>query len=157
MKAGDKLTVSGPYGEFGARASEREIVMIGGGVGMAPLRAIIFDQLQRLKTRRKISFWYGARSRGDLFYVEDFDRLQAEHDNFSWTVALSDPAPGDAWSGATGFIHDVVFERYLKSHPAPEHCEYYVCGPPLMIKAVLAMLDETGVDEDMIFYDDFGG
>ncbi|MDH3236080.1 MAG: NADH:ubiquinone reductase (Na(+)-transporting) subunit F, partial [Alphaproteobacteria bacterium] len=156
VKAGDTLNVTGPYGEFGARKSDREMVFIGGGVGMAPLRAIIFDQFERLGTRRKISFWYGARSRGDLFYIEEFDRLQAEYDNFCWTVALSDPAPGDDWDGATGFIHDVVFERHLKDHPAPEDCEYYLCGPPLMIKAVLAMLDEAGVDDDSIFNDDFG-
>lgn len=156
VKAGDTINATGPYGEFGARQSEREMVFIGGGVGMAPLRAIIFDQLKRLGTRRKISFWYGARSRCDLFYVKEFDRLQAEYDNFCWTVALSDPAPGDDWDGATGFIHDVVFERHLKDHPAPEDCEYYLCGPPLMIKAVLAMLDEAGVDDDGIFNDDFG-
>jgi Na+-transporting NADH:ubiquinone oxidoreductase subunit F len=156
VKTGDTLTVIGPYGEFAARQSEREMVFIGGGVGMAPLRAIIFDQLERLGTRRKISFWYGARSRVDLFYVKEFEQLQAEHENFRWTVALSDPAPGDDWDGATGFIHDVVLERYLKDHPAPENCEYYLCGPPLMMKAVLAMLDEAGVDDDSIFNDDFG-
>ncbi len=156
VKAGDTLNVAGPYGEFGARQSEREMVIIGGGVGMAPLRAIIFDQLERLGTRRKISFWYGARSRTEVFYAEEFDQLQAEHENFRWTVALSDPAPGDDWDGATGFIHDVVFERHLKNHPALEDCEYYLCGPPLMIKAVLAMLDEAGVDDDSIFNDDFG-
>ncbi|HSG94103.1 MAG TPA: NADH:ubiquinone reductase (Na(+)-transporting) subunit F, partial [Afifellaceae bacterium] len=136
VKADDRLSVSGPYGEFGARQSEREMVFIGGGVGMAPLRAIIFDQLERLGSQRKMSFWYGARSRADLFYVDEFDRLQAEHKNFHWTVALSDPAPDDDWDGATGFIHDVVFERHMKDHPAPEACEYYLCGPPLMIKAV---------------------
>jgi Na+-transporting NADH:ubiquinone oxidoreductase subunit F len=156
VKAGDTLIVTGPYGEFGARQGDREMVFIGGGVGIAPLRAIIFDQLTRLGTRRKISFWYGARSRVDLFYVEEFGRLQAEHENFRWTAALSDPVSGDDWGGATGFIHDVVFEHYLKDHPAPEGCEYYLCGPPLMIKAVLAMLDEAGVDEDSIFNDDFG-
>jgi Na+-transporting NADH:ubiquinone oxidoreductase subunit F len=155
-KAGDTINVTGPYGEFGARQSEREMVFIGGGVGMAPLRAIIFDQLKRLGTRRRISFWYGARSGGDLFFVEEFDRLQAEYPNFRWTVALSDPASGDDWGGVIGFIHDVVFERYLKDHPAPEDCEYYLCGPPLMIKAVLAMLDEAGIDDDSIFNDDFG-
>jgi Na+-transporting NADH:ubiquinone oxidoreductase subunit F len=157
VKAGDRLNVAGPYGTFGARQSEREMVFIGGGVGMAPLRAIIFDQLERLGSQRKMSFWYGARSRADLFYVDEFDRLQAEYPNFRWTVALSYPAPDDDWDGATGFIHDVVFERHLRNHPAPEDCEYYLCGPPLMIKAVLAMLDETGVDDDSIFNDDFGG
>lgn len=124
---------------------------------MAPLRAIIFDQLVRLGTNRKISFWYGARSRADLFYVDEFDRLQEEHENFRWTVALSDPAADDQWDGANGFVHDVVLERHLANHPAPETCEYYLCGPPLMIKAVLTMLDEAGVGSDSIFNDDFGG
>lgn len=155
-KAGDEMTVTGPYGDFAARETEREMVFIGGGVGMAPLRAIIFDRLQRAGTRRTMSFWYGARSRADLFYEEEFDALAASHPNFSWTPALSDPAAGDRWTGATGFIHDVVLERHLAGHPAPEDCEYYLCGPPLMIRAVLAMLDEVGVDPDSIFFDDFG-
>ncbi|MDP3610502.1 MAG: NADH:ubiquinone reductase (Na(+)-transporting) subunit F, partial [Rubrivivax sp.] len=157
VKAGDTLEVAGPHGDFGATPTQREMVFIGGGVGMAPLRAIIFDQLVRVGTQRKISFWYGARSRADLFYVEAFDRLQEEHENFRWTVALSDPAADDGWEGATGFVHDVVYERHLKDHPAPETCEYYLCGPPLMIKAVLTMLDEAGIDPDSIFNDDFGG
>jgi Na+-transporting NADH:ubiquinone oxidoreductase subunit F len=156
LAAGEKVAIAGPYGDFAATSSDREMILIGGGVGMAPLRAIIFDQLERLGTRRKISFWYGARSAIDLFYADEFDALAARHDNFRWTVALSDPAPTDNWYGATGFIHDVVFERYLKDHPAPEDCEYYLCGPPLMIKAVLAMLDQAGVDDDSIFNDDFG-
>jgi Na+-transporting NADH:ubiquinone oxidoreductase subunit F len=156
LAAGEKVAIAGPYGDFAATSSDREMILIGGGVGMAPLRAIIFDQLERLGTRRKISFWYGARSAIDLFYADEFDALAARHDNFGWTVALSDPAPADNWDGATGFIHDVVFERYLKDHPAPEDCEYYLCGPPLMIKAVLAMLDQAGVDDDSIFNDDFG-
>ena len=137
--------------------SEREMVFIGGGVGMAPLRAIIHDQLEQVGTKRKISFWYGARSKIDLFHADGFDALADMHDNFSWTVALSDPSPKDGWDGPTGFIHTVVYENYLKSHPAPEECEYYLCGPPLMIQAVLTMLDECGVDEDSIFNDDFGG
>lgn len=156
LKAGDTVDVSGPFGEFGATDSEREMVFIGGGVGMAPLRAIIADQLETRGSKRKMSFWYGARSLVDLFYRDEFDRLQAEHDNFSWTVALSDPAPEDGWDGATGFIHDVVWKRHLRDHPAPEDCEYYLCGPPLMIRAVLAMLDDAGVDPDSIFNDDFG-
>lgn len=156
LATGDKVAVTGPFGEFAATDSDHEMVFIGGGVGMAPLRAIIFDQLKRLGTRREISFWYGARSAIDLFYVDEFDFLAARHDNFGWTVALSDPAPNDNWDGATGFIHDVVFERYLKDHPAPEDCEYYLCGPPLMIKAVLAMLDQAGIDDESIFNDDFG-
>ena len=156
LKAGDTVAVSGPFGEFGAREGDAEMVFIGGGVGMAPLRAIIADQLETLGTSRKMSFWYGARSRVDLFYQEEFDRLRAAHDNFSWTVALSDPVPGDEWDGATGFIHDVVRKQLLEDHPAPEDCEYYLCGPPLMIRAVLAMLDDAGVDPENIFNDDFG-
>jgi Na+-transporting NADH:ubiquinone oxidoreductase subunit F len=157
LRAGDRVTVAGPFGTFGAQESDREMVFIGGGVGMAPFRAIIADQLERLGTTRKISFWYGARSRVDLFYQEEFDRLQAEHMNFSWTVALSDAAAGDVWDGATGFIHDVVWQRLMRDHPAPEVCEYYLCGPPMMIGAVLAMLDDAGVDPESIFNDDFGG
>lgn len=156
LRKGDSVSVSGPFGEFGARDSHREMVLIGGGVGMAPLRAIIADQLERVGTKRRISFWYGARSRVDLFYRQEFESLQAVHDNFTWTAALSDPAPEDKWDGATGFIHDVVLNHYLKDHPAPEDCEYYLCGPPLMIKAVLAMLDDLGVEPDSIFNDDFG-
>ena len=133
------------------------MVFVGGGAGMAPMRAHIFDQLIRLKSERKISFWYGARSRRELFYVEEFDRLQAEHDNFRWVVALSEPRPEDDWQGKTGFIHEVLFESYLKDHPAPEDCEYYLCGPPMMIEAVRNMLDNLGVDSDNILYDDFGG
>ncbi|MGI9424727.1 MAG: NADH:ubiquinone reductase (Na(+)-transporting) subunit F [Hyphomicrobiaceae bacterium] len=153
---GDKLTVSGPYGHFGATQSECEMVFIGGGVGMAPLRAIIFDQLERLRSERKMSFWYGARSRNDLFYEQEFKRLAAEHDNFTWTVALSDPRADDQWDGPSGFIHTVVYEHYLKSHPTLEQCEFYLCGPPLMMQAVLSILEECGVDEDSIFFDDFG-
>lgn len=153
----DVVEVAGPYGDFGARENEREMVFIGGGVGIAPLRSIIFDQLERVHTRRKISFWYGARSRHDIFYAEEFDRLASERDNFSWTVALSEPRRTDNWKGAVGFIHDVVFRQYLKDHPAPEDCEYYLCGPPLMIDTVLAMLEEAGVESDSIFNDDFGG
>jgi Na+-transporting NADH:ubiquinone oxidoreductase subunit F len=157
LAPGDTVALSGSYGTFGATQSDREMVFIGGGVGMAPLRAIIFDQLERRKTKRKISFWYGARSRIDLFYEQEFESLAVEHDNFTWTAALSDPAPGDAWDGPTGFIHSVVYKQYLKAHPAPEACEYYLCGPPLMIQAVLGILEECGVDEEMIFFDDFGG
>ncbi|MCP4320029.1 MAG: NADH:ubiquinone reductase (Na(+)-transporting) subunit F [Hyphomicrobiales bacterium] len=156
VTSGDKLSVSGPYGDFRARQSEHEMVFIGGGVGMAPLRAIIFDQLEQRRAKREMSFWYGARSRADLIYEHDFARLAAEHDNFTWTAALSDPKPGDAWDGPTGFIHTVVYERYLKSHPVLEQCEFYLCGPPLMMQAVLSMLEECGVDEDSIFFDDFG-
>jgi len=153
---GQTLALSGPYGSFGAQVSEREMVFIGGGVGMEPLRAIIFDQLTRLKTSRRMSYWYGARSGIELFYEDEFNQLQADHPNFNWTVALSDPKPEDAWDGPVGFIHDVVIEAFLKAHPAPEVCEYYLCGPPLMIRAVMAMLEDYGVDPSSIFNDDFG-
>lgn len=156
LKPGDRVAVSGPYGTFGVQDTDREMVLIGGGVGMAPLRAIIHDQLERLRGTRKMSYWYGARSASDVFYADQFDALAAAHENFSWTVALSEPAPGSDWQGETGFIHEVVWRKYLKDHPAPETCEYYLCGPPLMIDAVLAMLEEAGVEPVSIFNDDFG-
>ncbi|HBT70527.1 NADH:ubiquinone reductase (Na(+)-transporting) subunit F [Agrobacterium tumefaciens] len=156
LREGDAVEVAGPYGHFGAQDSEREMVFIGGGVGMAPLRAIITDMLERQGSRRKISFWYGARSRGELFYAEEFDELARRYQNFRWVPALSEPARNDAWEGETGFVHDVVFKAYLKDHSAPEDCEYYLCGPPLMIEAVYAMLDECGVERESIFNDDFG-
>lgn len=156
LRGGEQVEIAGPYGHFGAQETQREMVFIGGGVGMAPLRAIIFDQLERVGTDRKISFWYGARSRNELFYDEEFDSLATRHANFRWVPALSEPAPDDAWNGETGFIHDVAFRAYLRDHPAPEECEYYLCGPPLMIEAVYAMLDECGVEPDSIFNDDFG-
>lgn len=156
LAPGDALEVDGPYGDFKARSGDREMVFIGGGVGMAPLRAIIFDQLERVGTKRRMSFWYGARSAIDLFYEDEFDALQMRHENFEWTAALSDPQPEDNWSGPTGFIHEVVLARHLEDHPAPEECEYYLCGPPLMVKAVVAMLDQLGVEPDSIFFDDFG-
>ena len=157
VRAGDVVSLTGPFGSFAAQATGREMLFIGGGVGMAPLRAIIADELLVKRTPCKISFWYGARSRVDLFYEDEFDRLQADHPNFSWTVALSDPAEGDGWQGETGFVHEVVLRNYLAEHPAPEACDYYLCGPPMMIRAVLAMLDDLGVDADHIFNDDFGG
>ncbi len=157
LKSGDEVVVSGPYGHFFATDSDAEMVFIGGGVGMAPMRSHIFDQLKRLKTKRKISFWYGARNRREVLYQDEFDRLAREHDNFRWSVALSEPLPDGVWKGRTGFIHDVVHDDYLKRHPAPEDCEYYLCGPPMMIKAVRRMLDNLGVDPDNIFFDDFGG
>lgn len=156
LKPQDTVTISGLFGHFFATNTQNEMVFVGGGVGMAPMRSHIFDQLQRLHSQRKITFWYGARSRQDLFYVGDFDRLQAEHDNFRWCVALSDPKPEDNWQGKTGFIHEVLYEHYLKDHPAPEDCEYYICGPPLMMKAVTRLLDNLGVEQDHIFFDDFG-
>lgn len=156
LKPGDRVATSGPFGSFRAQEGEAEMVFIGGGVGMAPLRAIIFDQLERVGTRRRVSYWYGARNKADLPYQDEFDALAAKHDNFSWTVALSDPRPEDKWAGQTGFVHAVAWETYLRDHPAPEACEYYLCGPPLMVRAVLAMLDDAGVDRSRIFTDDFG-
>jgi Na+-transporting NADH:ubiquinone oxidoreductase subunit F len=157
LKPGDTVTVSGPFGEFFAKDSQAEMIFIGGGAGMAPMRAHIFDQLKRLDSKRTISYWYGARSRKEMFYVEDFDALQADHDNFRWQVALSDPQPEDRWDGHTGFIHDVLYEHYLRNHPAPEDCEYYLCGPPMMTAAVIKMLENLGVERDNILMDDFGG
>jgi Na+-transporting NADH:ubiquinone oxidoreductase subunit F len=133
------------------------MVFIGGGAGMAPMRSHIFDQLRRIKTDRKISFWYGARSLREMFYVEDFDMLAKENDNFVWHVALSDPQPEDNWEGYTGFIHNVLLENYLKDHPAPEDCEFYMCGPPMMNAAVINMLKDLGVEDENIMLDDFGG
>ena len=157
LKAGDKVTISGPFGEFFARDTDAEMVFIGGGAGMAPMRSHIFDQLRRTKTKRKISFWYGARSKREMFYVEDFDMLAAENENFEWHVALSDPLPDDNWDGYTGFIHNVLYENYLKDHPAPEDCEFYMCGPPMMNAAVIQMLLDLGVERENIMLDDFGG
>ncbi|MEH0343167.1 NADH:ubiquinone reductase (Na(+)-transporting) subunit F [Vibrio cholerae] len=157
LKAGDKCTISGPFGEFFAKDTDAEMVFIGGGAGMAPMRSHIFDQLKRLKSKRKMSYWYGARSKREMFYVEDFDGLAAENDNFVWHCALSDPQPEDNWTGYTGFIHNVLYENYLKDHEAPEDCEYYMCGPPMMNAAVINMLKNLGVEEENILLDDFGG
>jgi Na+-transporting NADH:ubiquinone oxidoreductase subunit F len=157
LKPGDKTVITGPFGEFFATDTENEMIYIGGGAGMAPLRSHILDQLERLGSSRKISFWYGARSLRESFYNEDFDRLLSEHQNFSWTLALSDPQPEDDWKGASGFIHQVLYDRYLKDHPSPEDCEYYLCGPPMMIAAVVQMLDGLGVEPENIFFDDCGG
>ena len=157
MKPGDKCIVSGPYGEFYAKETDNEMIFVGGGAGMAPMRSHMFDQPRRLKAKRKMTFWYGARSKREMFYVEDFDMLQKENDNFVWHCALSDPLPEDNWDGYTGFIHEVLFKEYLKNHPAPEDCEYYLCGPPMMNSAVIKMLEDNGVEKDHIFLDDFGG
>ena len=157
LKPGDKVTISGPFGEFFAKDTDAEMVFVGGGAGMAPMRSHIFDQLRRIKTDRKISFWYGARSAREMFYVEDFDMLAAENENFDWHVALSDPQPEDNWEGMTGFIHLVLLENYLKDHPAPEDCEFYMCGPPMMNAAVINMLKDLGVEDENIMLDDFGG
>lgn len=156
LKPGDTVTVSGPFGEFFARETQAEMVFVGGGAGMAPMRSHIFDQLVRLGSKRKITFWYGARSSREIFYQDDFDRLQAEHANFRWHVALSDPQPEDQWTGHTGFIHKVLHDEYLKQHPTPESCEYYLCGPPLMTNAVIGMLEDLGVERGNILMDDFG-
>ena len=156
LKPGDKATISGPYGEFFAKKTQAEMIFIGGGAGMAPMRSHIFDQLRRLHSKRKMTFWYGARSLNEMFYVDDFDTLQKENENFTWHVALSDPQPEDKWTGLTGFIHQVLLNEYLKNHPAPEDCEYYICGPPMMLQAVLKMLDDLGVEPENILFDDFG-
>lgn len=157
LKAGDKVTISGPFGEFFAKDTDAEMVFIGGGAGMAPMRSHIFDQLKRLNSKRKITFWYGARSKREIFYQEDFDALAAEFPNFTWHVALSDALPEDNWTGFTGFIHNVVYENHLKNHPAPEDCEFYMCGPPIMNKSVIDMLHSLGVEDENILLDDFGG
>lgn len=157
LKPGDKITVYGPFGEFFTKDTDAEMVFIGGGAGMAPMRSHIFDQLRRIKTDRKMSFWYGARSLRELFYKEDYDMLAAENDNFDWHIALSDPQPEDDWDGLTGFIHKVLLEEYLEKHPAPEDCEYYMCGPPMMNAAVIKMLKDLGVEDENIMLDDFGG
>lgn len=157
LKPGDKVTISGPYGEFFAKDTDNEMIFVGGGAGMAPMRSHIFDQLKRLHSNRKISYWYGARTLREVFYVEDFDKLAREHENFQWHVGLSEPLPEDRWEGATGFIHNILYNHYLKEHPAPEECEYYLCGPPMMLKAVRKMLDDLGVDSENVLFDDFGG
>ena len=157
LKPGDKVTVYGPFGEFFAKDTRNEMVFVGGGAGMAPMRSHIFDQLKRLKTDRKITFWYGARSLREAFYVDELNQLAEENPNFTWHLALSEPQPEDNWTGYTGFIHNVLYEQYLKSHKAPEDCEYYMCGPPMMTQAVIKLLTDMGVERDSIFLDDFGG
>ncbi len=157
LKPGDKVKVYGPFGEFFAKETKAEMVFIGGGAGMAPMRSLIFDQLRRVHSDRKISFWYGARSMREAFYVDEYDTLQAENENFDWHLALSDPLPEDNWDGLTGFIHQVLLDNYLKAHPAPEDCEYYMCGPPMMNSAVISMLLDLGVEPENIMLDDFGG
>ncbi len=157
LKPRDKVTIYGPFGEFFARNTDHEMVFIGGGAGMAPMRSHIFDQLKRIHSKRKISFWYGARSSREAFYVEEFDKLQEENANFQWNLALSDPLSEDNWKGYKGFIHNVLYENYLKNHPAPEDCEFYMCGPPMMNSAVIQMLLDLGVERENIMLDDFGG
>lgn len=155
LKPGDKVTVFGPFGEFFAKETDSEMVFVGGGAGMAPMRSHIFDQLKRLKTDRKVSFWYGARSLREVFYADEYDALAEEFPNFSWHLALSDAQPEDNWTGMTGFIHNVVQDNYLKDHAAPEDCEYYMCGPPMMNSAVISMLHSLGVEDENIMLDEF--
>lgn len=171
LKDGDEVTISGPYGEFFASDNDVEFVFVGGGAGMAPMRSHIFDQFKRIHTDRKVSFWYGARSYREAFYVDDFDGIQKDNENFEWHIALSDPQAEDDWEnpdsesrkplgskmGYKGFIHQVLLDNYLSNHPSPEDCEYYMCGPPMMNQAVLNMLDELGVEPENVFLDDFGG
>ena len=157
LKPGDRFTVFGPFGDFFAKETDAEMVFVGGGAGMAPMRSHIFDQLLRIGTKRKITFWYGARSWREAFYVDDFDQLAKDHDNFTWHIALSDPQPEDEWEGYTGFIHQVLYDNYLRDHPAPEDCEYYLCGPPMMNTSTIRMLEDLGVEPENIMLDDFGG
>jgi Na+-transporting NADH:ubiquinone oxidoreductase subunit F len=156
-KPGDKITISGPYGEFHIKKTKREMMFIGGGAGMAPMRSHIFDQFQTQQTDRKATFWYGGRSVRELFYVDEFRAIEKDFPNFTFNIALSEPKPEDNWTGYTGFIHQVIMENYLKKHAEPEEIEYYICGPPMMNQAVLKMLDDYGVPADMIAFDDFGG
>ena len=157
LKPGDEVVISGPYGEFYARDTDNEMIFIGGGAGMAPMRSHIFDQFRRIHTDRKVSFWYGARSMREAFYVEDFDTIASENENFAWHLALSEPLEEDQWTGMKGFIHQVLYDKYLKDHPSPEDCEYYICGPPMMNDAVIKMLTDLGVERENIMFDDFGG
>lgn len=157
LKPGDKCTISGPYGEFFIKDTDAEMVYIGGGAGMAPLRSHIFELFKNLKTDRKVSYWYGGRSSRELFYVDEFEAIEKDFPNFKLNIALSDPLPEDNWTGYKGFIHQVLLDEYLKNHPAPEDIEYYICGPPLMLQAVLKMLDDLGVQPENIAFDDFGG
>ena len=156
LKKGDQVTISGPFGDFFIQDNEREMVYIGGGAGMAPLRSHIFDLFKRINTNRKVSYWYGGRSMKEVFYKEEFEELAEKHDNFTFNLALSAPLPEDNWEGYTGFIHLVLYDNYLKDHPAPEDIDYYVCGPPMMLDSVQEMLDNLGVEPENIHYDDFG-
>ncbi len=155
-KPGDKVTISGPYGEFFIKKTEREMMFIGGGAGMAPMRSHIFHLFKTAKTGRKVTFWYGARSLKEVFYKEEFDAIAAEFPNFTWSLALSEPKPEDNWTGPTGFIHQVIYNNYLSKHEEPEDIEYYLCGPPMMNSAVTKMLYDLGVPDEMVAFDDFG-
>lgn len=156
LKPGDKVTISGPYGQFFIKDTDNEMVFIGGGAGMAPMRSHIFHLFKTLHTKRKVSFWYGARSKREIFYEKDFEEIEKEYPNFSFHIALSDAMPEDKWTGSKGFIHQVLFDEYLKNHPAPEDIEYYLCGPPMMTSSAVKMLDNLGVPEENILYDNFG-
>jgi Na+-transporting NADH:ubiquinone oxidoreductase subunit F len=160
LKPGDKITISGPYGEFFIKETPNEMMFIGGGAGMAPMRSHIFDQFRTgeksFATTRKATFWYGGRSLRELFYIEQFKQIEKLFFNFTFHVALSDPQPEDNWNGASGFIHQVIHDQYLQYHPAPEDIEYYICGPALMTSAVVNMLDNLGVPKENIMFDDFG-
>ncbi len=156
LKPGDKVTVSGPYGEFFIKDTQNEMMFIGGGAGMAPMRSHIFDLYETKKTNRKATFWYGGRSKRELFYQDHFEKIEKENPNFKFEVALSEPLPEDNWKGYTGFIHQVIYDNYLKNHAEPEDIEYYLCGPPMMNAAIMKMLDELGVPDEMIMFDDFG-
>ena len=156
LRVGDEVTISGPFGEFFAKETGAEMLFIGGGAGMAPMRSHIFDQFRRLSTSRRVSYWYGARSLREAFYLDDFDTVARENENFDWHLALSEPLPEDNWTGYTGFIHQVVLDNYLKAHTAPEDIEYYLCGPPMMLQACMDMLDSLGVEKENILFDDFG-
>ena len=157
LKPGDKVTISGPYGEFFIKDTDSEMVYIGGGAGMAPLRSHLFELFRNLKTGRKVSYWYGGRSHRELFYVDHFRKIEEEFPNFKFNIALSEPLPEDNWTGYRGFIHQVLYNEYLKDHPAPEDIEYYICGPPMMNAAVFNLLDDLGVEKENVAYDDFGG
>lgn len=156
-KPGDKVTISGPYGEFFIKDTKKEMMFIGGGAGMAPMRSHIFDLYKTKGSDRKATFWYGGRSLRELFYVDEFKDIEKKNPNFEFHIALSEPVPEDNWDGSTGFIHQVIMDEYLKNHPEPEEIEYYLCGPPMMNDAVLKMLDDYGVPPEMIAFDDFGG
>ncbi len=157
LKKGDKITISGPYGEFHIKKTNREMIYIGGGAGMAPLRSHIFHLFHTEKTTRKVSYWYGARSKREMFYTDEFEAIEKKFPNFRYHVALSEPLPEDNWKGFTGFIHQVVFDKHLKNHPDIDEIEFYLCGPPMMNSAVLKMLADLGVEKEMIAFDDFGG
>jgi Na+-transporting NADH:ubiquinone oxidoreductase subunit F len=157
LRPGDKVTISGPYGEFFIKDTKAEMVYIGGGAGMAPLRSHIFELFKNLKTNRKVTYWYGGRSSRELFYVDHFRSIEKDFPNFTFNIALSEPLPEDNWTGYKGFIHQVLLDNYLSKHPAPEEIEYYICGPPMMNAAVFKMLDDLGVEKENIAYDDFGG